>query len=128
MGCNATKTASEPSSAPSSSEQRQLTSPLEVLSTLDGRLVVALMEGKIRLIRSAWLLQLPRGARISFRQELEALEKQGEVPTPLPGTIGSELPHVSPRLGSLLYLLGFLMMAASFLALGVWWAVEGAVE
>ena len=31
-----------------------------------------------------------------------------------------------PRLGSLLYLLGVPMMAASFLALGVWWAVEGA--
>ena len=49
-----------------------------MLSTLDHRLAVALQRGKIRLIRSSWLLLLPPGSRIQFRQELEALEASGE--------------------------------------------------
>ena len=54
--------------------------PVRTLSKLDEeQLVPVLQQGDIRLLRPSWLLQ-PSITRISWRQDLEALERQGESP------------------------------------------------
>ena len=54
--------------------------PVRTLSKLDEeQLVPVLQQGDIRLLRPSWLLQ-PSTMRISWRQDLEALERQGESP------------------------------------------------
>ena len=54
--------------------------PVQTLSKLDEeQLVPVLQRGDIRLLRPSWLLH-PSIKRITWRQELEALERQGESP------------------------------------------------
>jgi hypothetical protein len=51
-----------------------LSADMEVMASLDDRLVQALESGDIRLLRPAWVLLQPEGARLKRRQELEQLE------------------------------------------------------
>jgi hypothetical protein len=56
---------------------------VRILSTLDDELVVALLAGAIRLLRSSWLTLQPADYIVERRQQLEERERNGEEPTPL---------------------------------------------
>lgn len=45
-----------------------------MIASLDDRLVRALESGDVRLLRPAWVLLQPEGARLKRRQELEQME------------------------------------------------------
>ena len=51
-----------------------LSAEMVVIASLDDRLVRALESGDIRLLRPAWVLLQPEGARLKRRQELELIE------------------------------------------------------
>ena len=63
--------------------QSELGAEVRILSSLDDRLIAALLAGFIRLVRSEWLIQQPDEYCIERRQELEERERNGETPTPL---------------------------------------------
>jgi hypothetical protein len=65
-------------------EQRSsLSAEMCALSALDDGLVHALACGAIRLMCVAWLLSRPEDYRIQNRQELEQIEREGALPSPL---------------------------------------------
>ena len=70
-------------SKPAVKRRPKAQSPVVILSSLDDGLVAVLERGDIRFVRSAWLLLLPPGELIPFRQKLEELELQGVSPSPL---------------------------------------------
>ena len=70
-------------SAPSAEREGLTPGTYEALTQLDDRLVAELEASTIRLVRSAWLIQQPADFQMPYRQELEALEEQGESPSPL---------------------------------------------
>ena len=65
--------------------QVDLGAEVRILSSLDDRLIAALLSGFIRLVRSAWLIEQPEDYCIERRQVLEERERNGETPTPLLG-------------------------------------------
>ena len=86
MGWGAAKVApnqASGSSGPAAKRRPKAQSPVVILSSLDDGLVAVLERGDIRFVRSAWLLLLPPGELIPFRQKLEELELQGVSPSPL---------------------------------------------
>ena len=66
-------------------EEEARTGILRELQLLDNKLVAALERGDIRLVRAAWLCELPKGQVLPSRQELEAIEEgiRGEAAAPL---------------------------------------------
>ena len=74
----------QPTPAELQPTQSNATDSIQVLSSLDDRLVAALATGAIRLVRTTWLLAQPQGYRIQTRQQLEQLEDGGESPLLLP--------------------------------------------
>ena len=61
----------------------ELSAEVRILSSIDDRLVAALLAGHLRFLRAAWLVAQPDGYCIERRQLLEERERNGETPTPL---------------------------------------------
>jgi hypothetical protein len=76
-----TKASSEDDALPSPTFDTSET--YQHLTGLDDDLCEALEKEHIRLVRTEWLLKQPPNFRMVRRQELEELEENGEVPTPL---------------------------------------------
>ena len=101
-------------SKPAVKRQPKAQSLVVILSSLDDGLVAVLKRGDIRFVRSAWLLLLPPGELIPFRQKLEELELQGASPSPLmnPAEAVALLRKCNRSVGALTY--GWLSLGSAF--------------
>ena len=69
---------------PHNPEPEIVDDPVRLLSLLDEeRLIAALANEDIRLVRPEWLLNQPDGYRMQRRQDLEIVERSGALPSPL---------------------------------------------